>query len=160
MCSAKPLDHLQTPCDAKIIQAWPSSVLHSCKALPGSAGSRLRAKKKGNSWPSFLDRWGKQAGNTPEGTGWLNKWRDLFGECHLPANLSYSKYSTSKPLAFLVAHKRMWALAPHSNSDWKVKEFPKSRVMFPIGLPAAPTLGWADKMFCSSALYSKIHLQC
>lgn len=66
---------------------------------------------------------------------------------------------TSNLVSFLVTYNRMWALAPYNSSNWKAKGFPKS-VMFPVEFPAAPALGSADMMFCSSALYGKIHLQC
>lgn len=56
-----------------------------------------------------------------EEAGWLSKATDPFGQCNLPSKLSYSQVLylqiTYKPLAFLVTHNRMWALAPYSVSD-------------------------------------------
>lgn len=64
-----------------------------------------------------------------KGTGWLSKGTDPFGQCSLSSKLSYKQVLylqiTYKPLAFLVTHNRMWALAPYSFSDYKVKRLQK-----------------------------------
>lgn len=56
-----------------------------------------------------------------EGTGGLSKRTDPFGQCNLPSKLSYKQVLylqiTHKPLALLVTHNRMWALAPYRK--WK-----------------------------------------
>lgn len=56
-----------------------------------------------------------------KGAGWLSKATDPFGQRSLPSKLSYKQVLflqiTYKPLAFLVTHNRMWALAPYSFSE-------------------------------------------
>lgn len=72
-----------------------------------------------------------------EGAGWLSKRTDLFSQCSLPAKLLQQVLHlqiTYNPLAFLMTHNRMWALAPYSVSDQKVKGFLKRSMMFPVVL--------------------------
>lgn len=72
-----------------------------------------------------------------EGAGWLSKGTDLFSQCSLPAKLLQQVLHlqiTYNPLAFLMTHNRMWALAPYSVSDQKVKGFLKRSVMFLVVL--------------------------
>lgn len=129
----------------------------------GQGRGNKKGKKRAVLGPPFWrDKESRQEKHPRERGGWTKEerpfWQVPSPSQPLPQQALHLQI-TSNLASFLVTHNRMWALGPYNSSNWKAKGFPKS-VMFPVEFPAAPALGSADIMFCSSALYGKIHLQC